>query len=252
MTTKFTKRLVFFLFAACSSVVVANNDTPRCRDLQASTQCREWKWFGECKKNPAYMNEHCAKTCGICEADALEIQLQSKCTNAFHSCQEWADNGKCHGIWTSKKGGFDINAAYIVEFCPKACNVCDIHLDERDMSLNLGLPQEAPGMEDDRHLFHLLRAKVQEVRHYVSNLENKQLREACKMAHPKCARFSLATDCEDFADHEIIKYGCAAACMTCENLEKENNGIAKAEAFWSKALREYEEKQQQSFTMKET
>jgi hypothetical protein len=154
-----------------------------------------------------------------------------------------------HGLWTSKKGSFQINAAYLVEFCPKACNVCDIHLDERDMSLGLGLPQEAAGMEDDRHLFHHIRAKVQEVRHYVENLENRLLREACKMAHPNCARFSLATDCEDFADHEIIKYGCAAACMTCEQLELEENGIAKAEAYWSSALKEYEEKQQRSYTM---
>lgn len=154
-----------------------------------------------------------------------------------------------HGLWTSKKGSFQINAAYIIEFCPKACNVCDIHLDERDMSLGLGLPQEAPGMEDDRHLFHHLRSRVQEVRHYVSNLENKHLREACKMAHPNCARFSLATDCQDHADHEIIKYGCAAACMTCDNLEKEENGIAKAEAYWSNALKEYESKQQRTYTM---
>jgi hypothetical protein len=117
------------------------------------------------------------------------------------------------------------------------------------MSLGLGFPQEAPGMEDDRHLFHHIRAKVQEVRHYVENLENKLLREACKMAHPNCARFSLATDCVDFADHEIIKYGCAAACMTCEQLEQEKNGIAKANAFWSKALKEYEEKQQRSYML---
>jgi hypothetical protein len=117
------------------------------------------------------------------------------------------------------------------------------------MALNLGLPQDAPGMYTDKHLFHHVRAKVEEVRKYVNSIEDKKLKEACKMSHPNCARFALATDCDDHAEHEIIKYGCAAACMTCDKLVK-NDGIAKAELFWSKALKEYEEKKQQSFTMK--
>ncbi|KAL3913424.1 MAG: hypothetical protein SGILL_006499 [Bacillariaceae sp.] len=105
-------------------------------------------------------------------------------------------------------------------------------------------------MDTDKHLKQHLRAKVEEVRKYVETFDNnKQLKEACKMSHPNCARFALATDCEDHAGHEIIKYGCAAACGTCEELVNDN-GIAKAEQFWSKALKEYEEKKQQSFTMK--
>ena len=159
------------------------------------------------------------------------------------------DPSPSHGLWTSKKGAYQINAAYIIEFCPNACNVCDIHLDERDMSLNLGLPQEAPGMETDPHLINLLRAKVEEVRKYVDTFaDNKVLQEACKMSHPNCARFALSTDCQDHADHEIIKYGCAAACGTCDKLVY-NDGIAKAELFWSKALKEYEEKKQRTYAL---
>jgi hypothetical protein len=46
-------------------------------------------------KNPEYMHEHCAKTCGICTPSSNEIVIaEAQCTNAFHSCREWAERGK--------------------------------------------------------------------------------------------------------------------------------------------------------------
>jgi ShK domain-like len=145
-----------------------------------------------------------------------------------------------HGIWTSNKGGWEVNAAYVIHFCPLACNVCDIHLDQRDITLGLGLPQSAPGMEDDRDMFNHIRAKVAEIRQYVHSLagEAEDVREACKMSHPNCARMALATDCEDHADHDIIKYACAAACGTCDDLIY-NGGAAIAKAMWEKAFDEF-------------
>jgi hypothetical protein len=68
------------------------------------------------------------------------------------------------------------------------------------------------------------------------------------MGNPYCARFALATDCEDHADHEIIKYGCAAACQTCEKLLDETDGITKAAAFWFNAIKEYEQSHQVSYS----
>lgn len=119
--------------------------------------------------------------------------------------------------------------------------MCDISLDASDITLGLGLPQSAPGMEEDKHLYNHLRAKVEEIRQYVTSLEDENVREACKMSHPNCARMALATDCQDHADHDIIKYGCAAACGTCEDLIYDD-GIAKAKAMWEEALQGFKAK----------
>jgi len=236
--------------------VVAASEQPQqdCKDLHDNVQCREWAWFGECDKNKEFMHDQCKQSCGLCKSiddvDDVDDDDDIFCKDAFHSCNEWAEHGKCEGLWTSKKGSFTINGAYLIEFCPRACNVCDIHLDERDMSLNLGLPQAAPGMDTDKHLYNHLRAKVAEVRKYVASFEdNKVLQNACKMSNPYCARFALATDCEDHKDHDLIKYGCPAACKTCENLEREEGGIAKAEAYWLQALKEYETSHQTTYTL---
>lgn len=126
----------------------------------------------------------------------------------------------------------------MLHFCPLACNVCDISLHDADIALGIGLPQSAPGMEDDRNLYFHLKGKVEEIRKYVHSVVDDDVREACKMAHPNCARMAMSTDCEDFSDHEIIKYACAAACGTCEDLVYKD-GIAKAKAMWEKALHEF-------------
>lgn len=48
------------------------------------------------ERNPAFMDVKCAKTCGICQMDEFELKFQPQlqCSNAFHSCKEWAENGK--------------------------------------------------------------------------------------------------------------------------------------------------------------
>lgn len=33
----------------------------------AQPKCGEWKTTGECEKNPGYMEENCARTCGKCK-----------------------------------------------------------------------------------------------------------------------------------------------------------------------------------------
>jgi hypothetical protein len=96
-------------------------------------------------------------------------------------------------------------------------------------------------MEDDKHLFNHLKGKVEEIRQYIHSLNDENIQEACKMAHPNCARMALSKDCEEHADHEIIKYACAAACGTCEDLIH-NDGIAKAKAMWEDALNEFKVK----------
>jgi uncharacterized protein YuzB (UPF0349 family) len=155
--------------------------------------------------------------------------------------QSFPINIHSHGIWTASHAAWEINGAYVVHFCPLACNVCDISLDDTDITLGLGLPQSAPGMEDDRDLFHHLIGKVEEIRQYVHSLTNETIKEVCKMSHPNCARMALATDCQDHAEHDIIKYACAAACGTCDDLIY-NDGIVKAKAMWEEAFNGFQAK----------
>ena len=120
-----------------------------------------------------------------------------------------------NGLWEAPKGEHTINNAFIVEFCPKSCNVCDINLDIRDVNLHLGFPQTAPDM-DEPFIEQRVKAKVAEIREYVESL-HPYIREPCKLGHINCARMALSpTACEENADHYVYKYLCAAACQTCE------------------------------------
>lgn len=216
-----------------------------CIDKHAlKTQCIEWAWFGECEKNPAFMHDQCRQSCGLCSPTEAE---KESCQNYLNTCVEWAEKGNkkvdnlCKGHWNSMKDGHMINGAYVVELCPLACKTCDIYLDDRDIDLGIGLPQSFEGMDTDKELFNLLKGKVAEIRTYIESIDNKEVKEVCKMSHPNCARFALSSDCGTHAEHPIMKYGCAAACQTCENLVNDN-GIAEARAIWGSALLEFNEK----------
>lgn len=217
-------------------------------------QCIEWAWFGECDKNPQFMNDQCRQSCGLCSADSIESE-EDTCQDWLTTCDEWAEKGNaqvdnlCKGNWNSVRDGNVITGSYVVQMCPKACKVCDIHLDDRDIDLGIGLPQSFPGMENDKELFNFLKGKVAETRTYIESIENEQIREVCKMSHPNCARFALSSDCDTHFDHPIMKYGCAAACQTCENLVNDN-GIFEARQMWGKALQEFNEKKLAQQTIK--
>jgi len=235
-----------------------------CEDTHLNQmECKEWAWFGECEKNPKFMHEGCKKSCNMCEtpsksatsttasSNTNELALyhvgddDDDCQDWFATCTEWSEKGNgqnvenmCYGQWHSNKGTWIMTGAYVVEFCPKACNTCDIHLDDRDITLGLGVPQSFPAMDDDKELKNFIKGKVAETRAYINSIQNEEIKAVCKMSHPHCARYALSSDCSDQKDHPLMKYGCAAACQTCENLIH-NNGIFEAEHMWTNALKDW-------------
>mmetsp|Transcript_58798 Transcript_58798/g.65845 ORF Transcript_58798/g.65845 Transcript_58798/m.65845 type:complete len:380 (+) Transcript_58798:44-1183(+) len=242
-----------------------------CEDTHLNkVECKEWAWFGECEKNTDFMNKSCQKSCGLCpttkkisrnassSSSSVAVASSSsddddddECHDWFATCTEWAEKGNekvdnlCYGHWHSNKGTWLMTGAYVVEFCPKACHTCDIHLDDRDISLNVGVPQSFPGMEDDKELKNLIKGKVAETRAYIQSLENEEIKAVCKMSHPHCARYALSSDCQDQVNHPLMKYGCAAACQTCDKLV-DNNGIFEADHMWTNALRDFNEQKTKS------
>jgi len=261
--TKFTRLLqLSTLVLGCS---VANTSvegaeaqavasTEPCIDKHAlKTQCVEWAWFGECDKNKEFMHDQCRQSCRLC----TPTEAEKPCENYLDTCVDWAVKGNdkvdnlCKGHWNSVKDGKPITGAYVVEVCPAACQTCDIHLDDRDIDLGVGLPQSFKGMDTDKELFNLLKGKVAEIRSYVGSIENDEVREVCKMSHPNCARYALSADCERNSDHPLMKYGCAAACQTCETLVQDN-GIFEARHMWGTALREFNEQKLAQITIDAT
>ena len=191
------------------------------------------------------MHDQCRQSCGLCTPNEEE---KPACQNYLDTCVEWAEQGNdkvdnlCRGHWNSVRDGHVITGAYVVELCPLACKTCDIHLDDRDIDLGIGLPQSYKGMENDKELFNLLKGKVSEIRDYVDSIEDPEIKRVCKMAHPHCARFALSSDCDAHFDHPLMMYGCAAACQTCENLAKDDKkGITEARYMYGQALKEYKE-----------
>jgi len=243
---KFTQLLrLFVLVVGCSvSSTSAEASTEPCIDTHSSkSDCREWAWFGECDLNEAFMHDKCRLSCGLCTPSEAD---KAPCHDFKESCTEWATKGNkkvdnmCTGHWNSFKGDNLITGAFVVEMCPVACKTCDIHLDDRDIDLGIGLPQSYDSMDTDKELTNFLKSKIAETIEYVESIKDPEIREVCKMSNPHCARYALSSDCDTHSDHPVIKYGCAAACHTCENLT--DDGIFQARHMWGTALLEFNEK----------
>lgn len=211
-----------------------------CRDLGGSVACREWAWHGECLNNPTFMEAQCRQSCGICQSTKEEDD-PSICEDAFDSCKGWASQGLCSGFWKGQKGPYEIDAPFVVEFCPKSCGTCQIHLDERDWKLGMGFPQTAPEVndfDDPHHIPLRLKAKVAETATYVLSLP-EEVRPFCKFGHINCARFALnPNECSDHVGHYIYDYLCAAACQTCEKFIDNPEEQQTAQDYFDEALEE--------------
>jgi hypothetical protein len=81
-----------------------------CRD--EDEQCSSWAESGECCKNPGYMLDNCAKSCGQCGSNP---DLSCGCENLEDdaSCEAWAEEGECCK-----------NEEYMLEHCKKSCAQC--------------------------------------------------------------------------------------------------------------------------------
>lgn len=130
-----------------------------------------------------------------------------------------------------------VNNAFVIEFCPASCGVCDIHLDARDFSLNMGFPQTAPDIEEP-FLVQRLKAKVQETREYIQTLP-EHLKPFCKFGHINCARMALSEECGKYPDHELFKYLCASACQTCELFDNNTAEQLELKKHYDLAMEDY-------------
>lgn len=77
-----------------------------CADLAPETDCIHWANSGECTRNAAWMKEHCALACGACRPCANTAKEQD--------CIAWARLGEC-----SK------NEAYMKHGCALQCGFCN-------------------------------------------------------------------------------------------------------------------------------
>jgi hypothetical protein len=78
--------------------------------------CVFWAKIGECKSNPTYMDENCARVCAVANAD-LDLDkligidmLGRRMDYGVESCQEFVERGEC-----------DANPSYMMEACPEPC-----------------------------------------------------------------------------------------------------------------------------------
>ncbi|XP_070182065.1 zinc metalloproteinase nas-15-like isoform X2 [Littorina saxatilis] len=101
-------------------------DMPKepCVNKKGDKPCEDWASYGECKNNPDYMNNHCAKACGMCsddpkvggEQDTEGTTIKAgTCYNDYGDiiCEDWASNDEC------KK-----NVDWMTTHCQKSCDKC--------------------------------------------------------------------------------------------------------------------------------
>lgn len=107
--------------------VEAAQPAATCEDK--ATQCKQWANSGECQRNPTFMHDECALSCGRCRlkkaapaAEATVPASEAEPTTAVDAtealrlskCRSWADSGEC------KK-----NPTYMKSKCSDVCAARD-------------------------------------------------------------------------------------------------------------------------------
>lgn len=77
-----------------------------------SIACPQWARLGECEKNPSYMAQTCALSCGTC-GTPRRAKAANACADGNDRCEEWALTGQCAK-----------NAEFMTATCRKSCGVC--------------------------------------------------------------------------------------------------------------------------------
>ncbi|ESP04972.1 hypothetical protein LOTGIDRAFT_109273, partial [Lottia gigantea] len=85
-----------------------------CVNLFDDWPCNVWANYGECERNPQYMNLNCRKACRLCGVNYQ--RYEGTCSDVFPSdkCTSWKENGDCvtNRLWMKRN-------------CKRACNFCD-------------------------------------------------------------------------------------------------------------------------------
>jgi prolyl 4-hydroxylase len=98
-----------------------------CGDAQI--ECKEWASKGECEANPGFMQNQCARSCGLCNGVRTKARPSPRdCRDeAGFECTTKAAAGEC-----------DSNKGEMIYRCPQSCGVCHMW----------GLVRDALGCDD--------------------------------------------------------------------------------------------------------
>jgi len=142
-------------------------------------RCSRWQALGECKANPVDMHKWCARSCGRCDHDPVDIPPEDACIDQHRDCKTW---GKAECV---------NNPHYMLLNCPKSCKSCNYPFQTQEdfdevyphylqsFTRNFGALQTVEGQIDD----HVLR-RIESTILYLESDQVKQLpakhRRACK------------------------------------------------------------------------
>lgn len=96
---------------------ISNDEIPDpCRD--ANDSCPDWAAEGECKANPGYMLNHCARSCGVCK----DIEGKSHSTAPADVCQDEETPEECERL--AALGECALEQEFMKENCKATCVFC--------------------------------------------------------------------------------------------------------------------------------
>lgn len=90
---------------------------PGCTNVANDWKCNIWAKQGECRRRPSWMNENCARACGVCGNEQnIRQDQENKCENIYDetTCDKWKENGDCV-----------VAEDWMRQNCKKTCKYCD-------------------------------------------------------------------------------------------------------------------------------
>uniref|UniRef100_K1R8H4 Astacin n=1 Tax=Magallana gigas TaxID=29159 RepID=K1R8H4_MAGGI len=90
---------------------------PGCTNVANDWKCNIWAKQGECRRRPSWMNENCARACGVCGNEQnIRQDQENKCENFYDdtTCDKWKENGDCV-----------VAEDWMRQNCKKTCKYCD-------------------------------------------------------------------------------------------------------------------------------
>lgn len=155
------------------------------------------------------------------QSSTLDQELVDICRNRHPECSFWAMRGECEN-----------NPTFMKHYCAPACQSChevsniNIHdevgelikawpLTDLERGADMGLPQLLHPERPEETIISILSSRMY-IRYFVFD---QNILEHCKNERDSCTIDAMEGECE--ANPGWMKKHCAAACKTCEVMEKD-------------------------------
>ncbi|GFH47282.1 hypothetical protein CTEN210_03757 [Chaetoceros tenuissimus] len=175
-----------------------------CKDAHDS--CPHWAAIDECKANPEYMLNNCARSCGVCQ-DIEETEEKDQPSSSDPTSTEETEEEEQQPLSSDPSSTEEAEEEEKEEEQEKASSSDSTSTEENEEEQQEEEEEKEEQQEEEQPLSS-----------DSSSTENDPIPDDCKDAHDSCPHWAAKDECK--ANPEYMLNNCARSCGVCQDIEE--------------------------------